>query len=161
MASPFALRPHPTLPHITPQSAHIHFQVFPTQQSSVTSPRALSPAHRQELYAGEQAPEYLAAVSWRTSFRGEDSISLLSLKKKKKSQRKGLALARPSQTGCILLSTAVQGGAALCCQALLEPPLGHFLFLNSSLTCWEGGQWRLCFHELIEEKDPASFSRTE
>lgn len=31
-----------------------------------------------------------------------------------------------------------QGGAALCCQPLLKPPLGHFLSRNSSLTC---GGW--------------------
>lgn len=32
-----------------------------------------------------------------------------------------------------------QGGAALCCQPLLKPPLGHFLSQNSSLTCWRVG----------------------
>lgn len=53
------------------------------QQPLMKSPPALSPPHRRELHAEKQVSENLAAVSRRMSSREEDSVALLSFKKKK------------------------------------------------------------------------------
>lgn len=79
--------PHPTSPHKVALLVH----TFASRCFSHNSPgevtTGLIPPHRQEPPTGEQVPECLAAVPRRMSSWDEDSITLLSLKKKNHKER--------------------------------------------------------------------------